>query len=299
MRKSDHKTALTILIVSLITLLAIVVESQEAVTSSWTVYIVQDQIELTKRTLVPYSSGAPETVVTFDQLVACTTILNDGLMLAASLDDSKISSIDLQTGEVVAVLEIGLVFERGKSFGIAHGAGDELWIFEYNPLTELNTVYLADLSTGAMAPIGTFGVFNLHDIAYHKGRLFAAAFNFLLEIDQQTVQPTVIIEHPIGEMNPVLTELASDGENLWVLTNTHGFPGRVFRRIDVLDPSTGQEIWGANLTDLDYVTDPLTLDVVRIEGMAVPTVTSWGALLLPGLIALIGFGILRSKRSWS
>lgn len=275
-------------------LLAVAANVQTVSAQSWDVYIILNRTELTKRTMDRGDVGVPETIATLGQSVACTdAIPSRGLMLAAFVNDTRLFSIDMQTGNVQPLVDIGIHFVASMDYGMATALDDTVWISEYNPDFLVTTLYRIDIVAGAASIVGVVGDDHVLDLVLHDGKLFAAAVNRLLEVDISTAQPTLIIEHPFGELHPVFIELASDGDSLWCMTNTHGFPGPVFRRVGLLDPVTGEEIWGQSLADLDWESEPLTLDVVQARQQAVPMVTVKGAVALTIMLALAGIGILR------
>jgi len=262
--------------------------------SSWDAFVVVDRVDLTRRSVDWGEIGDPELIATLGQPVACTALLSPNEMLAAISNGTSIATIDLHTGALEPLVDVGLPFVEWGEFAMATASDGRVWISEFVPIPiGRTTLYLADLSSGALSVVGVIGTFRVNDLVYHDSKLYATAFNVLYDVDPLTAQPTIIIEHPIGEVHPFFTELGSDGENLWAVTNSVGFPGPVFRRLSEIDPDTGEELWGHYMPDLFYV-DIHTLDMRRsIQEPSVPAVSRWGAATLIGLVALIGIGILR------
>ena len=136
------------------------------------------------------------------------------------------------------------------------------------------------------------------DLVNHRGTLYAAAYNCLLEIDPRTAAAEVIIEYPIGETQPPFMELTSDGEQLWALTISHGSPGPVFRSIGPVDPATGLWTWSTSLDDLLYASEPLTLDVAPArQAPPLPADHPVGTAALVTLVATAGFAALRLRHA--
>jgi len=257
--------------------------------SSWDAFVVVERVDLTRRSVDWGDIGDPELIATLSQPVACTALLSPNEMLAAISNDTSIATIDLHTGALQALVDVGLFFAEWKDIAIATAPDGRVWISEYLPFPiQRTTLYLADLSSGALSVVGIIGTRRVGDLVYHDSKLYAAAFNVLYDVNPLTAQPTIIIEHPVGEVHPFFTELGSDGENLWAVTNSVGFPGPVFRRLSKIDPDSGEELWGHPMPDLFYV-DVHTLDVRRSrQEPSVPAVSRWGAATLIGLVALIG-----------
>lgn len=275
-------------------LFIIALGAQVVSASSWDAFVVVDRVDLTRRSVDWGEIGDPELIATLGRPVACTAMLSPNEMLAAISDDTSIATIDIHTGALQPLVDVGLYFAEGGDFAIATAPDGRVWISESIPIpTPLTTLYLADLSSGALSVVGIIGTFRVDDLVYHDSKLYAAAFNVLYDVNPLTAQPTIIIEHPVGEMELFFTELGSDGENLWAVTNSVGFPGPVFRRLSEIDPDSGEELWGHYMPDLFYV-DLHTLDVRRSsQEPSVPAMSRWGAATLIGLVALIGVGILR------